>query len=93
MKKKKEENFELFIVKLNFPFEGPFTCFTSEILVTVVILNMICSVEDNARDFIFSGGVTELVRISMESTKEDIRNLAKKTLRNPAFQAEIQTRK
>ncbi|PON32787.1 Kinesin-like protein [Parasponia andersonii] len=47
--------------------------------------------EDNARDFISSGGVKELVRISMESSKDDIRNLAKKTLRlNPAFQAEMQ---
>ncbi|PON34472.1 Kinesin-like protein [Trema orientale] len=47
--------------------------------------------KDNARDFISSGGVKELVRISMESSKDDIRNLAKKTLRlNPAFQADMQ---
>ncbi|EXB96208.1 Armadillo repeat-containing kinesin-like protein 1 [Morus notabilis] len=50
--------------------------------------------EDNARDFISSGGVKELVRISMESSKEDIRNLAKKTLRiNSAFQAEMQAKR
>lgn len=43
-------------------------------------------VEDNAEDFITSGGVKELIRISVESSKEDIRNLANKTLRsNPRF--------
>nr|XP_011469637.1 PREDICTED: armadillo repeat-containing kinesin-like protein 1 isoform X2 [Fragaria vesca subsp. vesca] len=46
--------------------------------------------EDNANDFIFSGGLKELVRISAESSREDIRNLAKKTLRSsPKFQTEI----
>ncbi|KAL1553200.1 kinesin-like protein KIN-UC [Salvia divinorum] len=37
--------------------------------------------EDNARDFINNGGVKELVEISNESSREDIRSLAKKTLR------------
>ena len=46
--------------------------------------------EDNARDFISSGGVKELVRISVESTREDIRHLAKKTLKlSPKFKAEM----
>ena len=46
--------------------------------------------EDNARDFISSGGVKELVRISVESTREDIRHLAKKTLRlSTTFKAEM----
>ncbi|KAM5555936.1 kinesin-like protein KIN-UC [Rosa sericea] len=46
--------------------------------------------EDNANDFIFSGGLKELVRISNESSREDIRNLAKKTLRlSSKFQTEI----
>ncbi|CAK9159671.1 unnamed protein product [Ilex paraguariensis] len=46
--------------------------------------------EDNAGDFISSGGVKELSRISVESTREDIRNLAKKTLKlSLAFQAEM----
>ncbi|KAL6123914.1 hypothetical protein ACLB2K_076430 [Fragaria x ananassa] len=46
--------------------------------------------EDNANNFIFSGGLKELVRISTESSREDIRNLAKKTLRlSPKFQTEI----
>ncbi|KAG6410101.1 hypothetical protein SASPL_128150 [Salvia splendens] len=37
--------------------------------------------EDNARDFINCGGVKELIEISNESSREDIRSLAKKTLR------------
>ncbi|XP_048326155.2 kinesin-like protein KIN-UC isoform X8 [Ziziphus jujuba] len=42
--------------------------------------------EDNVEDFISSGGVKELVRISVESSREDIRNLAKKMLRSsPTF--------
>ncbi|XP_057991778.1 kinesin-like protein KIN-UC isoform X2 [Hevea brasiliensis] len=46
--------------------------------------------EDNVKDFISGGGVKELVRISVESSREDIRNLAKKTLKmNPTFQADI----
>ncbi|KAJ8422632.1 hypothetical protein Cgig2_009773 [Carnegiea gigantea] len=46
--------------------------------------------EENAQDFINSGGLEELLRISSESAREDIRNLAKKTLRsNPMFQAHI----
>ncbi|KAK3232525.1 hypothetical protein Dsin_004406 [Dipteronia sinensis] len=44
--------------------------------------------EDNAKDFIYRGGAKELVRISAESSREDIRNLAKKTLRlNPKLQS------
>ncbi|RXI07511.1 hypothetical protein DVH24_005284 [Malus domestica] len=40
--------------------------------------------EDNARDFISGGGLQEIVRISTESIRDDIRNLAKKALRvNP----------
>ncbi|KAF5742558.1 Armadillo/beta-catenin repeat family protein / kinesin motor family protein isoform 1 [Tripterygium wilfordii] len=46
--------------------------------------------EDNARDFISTGGLKELVRISVESNREDIRNLAKKTLKlSREFQAEM----
>lgn len=36
--------------------------------------------EDNASDIISSGAIKELVRISKESSREDIRNLAKKAL-------------
>ncbi|XP_017695831.1 kinesin-like protein KIN-UA isoform X2 [Phoenix dactylifera] len=44
--------------------------------------------EDNAREFVSSGGVKELVRISQESSREDMRNLARKALNsNPAFLA------
>ncbi|KAL3649635.1 hypothetical protein CASFOL_006038 [Castilleja foliolosa] len=48
--------------------------------------------EENAMDFINSGGLKELMRISDESVREDIRNLAKKTLRStPLFHhAQIQ---
>ncbi|KAJ6325483.1 hypothetical protein OIU76_012546 [Salix suchowensis] len=46
--------------------------------------------ENNVREFISCGGVRELARISVESNREDIRNLAKKTLNmNPSFQAEM----
>lgn len=46
--------------------------------------------DNNDREFISCGGVRELVRISVESNREDIRNLAKKTLKmNPTFQAEV----
>ncbi|GAA0169671.1 microtubule binding motor protein [Lithospermum erythrorhizon] len=46
--------------------------------------------ESNANDFVSKGGLKELVRISMESAREDIRNLAKKTLKlSPTFQAEM----
>ncbi|KAF6174587.1 hypothetical protein GIB67_006239, partial [Kingdonia uniflora] len=42
---------------------------------------------DNAQDFISTGAAKELSRISLESSREDIRNLAKKTLVwNPNFQ-------
>ncbi|XP_015581131.1 kinesin-like protein KIN-UC isoform X5 [Ricinus communis] len=45
--------------------------------------------EDNVKDFISSGGTKELVRISVESSREDIRNLAKKTLKlSPSFETE-----
>lgn len=47
--------------------------------------------EDNVRDFISSGAAKELARIAVESSREDIRNLAKKTLKlNPKFQVEMQ---
>lgn len=57
----------------------------------ITIENPLIFAVDNAEDILSSGGVKELIRISVESSREDIRNLAKKTLRsNPAFQAEIQ---
>lgn len=47
--------------------------------------------EDNTRDFLTSGGVKQLSRISVESSREDIRDLAKKILRlNRSFKAEMQ---
>ncbi|KAM3698379.1 hypothetical protein ACB098_06G184300 [Castanea mollissima] len=49
--------------------------------------------EDNAKDIISSGGVKVLIRISEESSREDIRNLAKKMLRlNPSLQADMHAR-
>lgn len=46
--------------------------------------------DDNARDFVSRGGAKELVRISIESSREDIRNLAKKTLKlHPRLQADM----
>ncbi|KAG8380541.1 hypothetical protein BUALT_Bualt06G0026300 [Buddleja alternifolia] len=46
--------------------------------------------EDIARDFITSGGLKELIEISDTSAREDIRNLAKKTLRSsPLFRGEL----
>ncbi|KAJ0967303.1 hypothetical protein J5N97_024220 [Dioscorea zingiberensis] len=46
--------------------------------------------EANAVDVISSGGIRELIRISRESSREDIRNLAKKALNsNPAFLVEM----
>ncbi|KAL9680057.1 hypothetical protein QQ045_017932 [Rhodiola kirilowii] len=46
--------------------------------------------EANARDFIFSGGLKELQRISIESSRDDIRSLATKTLaKNSSLRAEI----
>ncbi|EHA8586399.1 Kinesin-like protein KIN-UA [Cocos nucifera] len=48
--------------------------------------------EDNARDFVSSGGVKELFRISQESSREDMRNLARKALNsNPTFLAETRS--
>ncbi|KAJ0246977.1 Kinesin-like protein KIN-UC [Hirschfeldia incana] len=42
--------------------------------------------EENANDFKRTGSVTEIVRISVESSRDDIRSLAKKILRsNPHF--------
>ncbi|GMG99433.1 hypothetical protein Nepgr_001273 [Nepenthes gracilis] len=50
--------------------------------------------EDNTRDFISTGGLKEVVRIASESTNEDIRNLAKMTLKmNPTFQAQLCTKR
>ncbi|PKA62744.1 Armadillo repeat-containing kinesin-like protein 1 [Apostasia shenzhenica] len=47
--------------------------------------------EDNALDVIKSGGVKELLRISQESSREDICKLAKKVLKsNPVFSAELE---
>ncbi|WCJ19273.1 Kinesin-like protein KIN-UC [Euphorbia peplus] len=47
--------------------------------------------DENTEDFIGSGGVKELVRISNESSREDIRHLARKTLNlNPKFRAAVQ---
>ncbi|XP_075671190.1 kinesin-like protein KIN-UC isoform X1 [Castanea sativa] len=49
--------------------------------------------EDNAKDIISSGGVKVLIRISVESSREDIRNLAEKMLRlNPSLQADMHAR-
>lgn len=46
--------------------------------------------EENAADFVSSEGVKELERISRESNKEDIRNLARKMLRlNPTFSSSL----
>lgn len=46
--------------------------------------------EDNTQDFISTGGLREVMRISSESAREDIRNLAKKTLKlNRMFQAQM----
>ncbi|XP_058083017.1 kinesin-like protein KIN-UA isoform X2 [Magnolia sinica] len=47
--------------------------------------------KDNAQDFISSGALEELIRISRESSREDIRNLARKSLNmNPTFLEEMQ---
>ncbi|GJV64632.1 kinesin-like protein KIN-UC isoform X1 [Tanacetum coccineum] len=47
--------------------------------------------EDNTRDFVTSGGVKQLAKISVESSRDDIRDLAKKILRlNRSFKAELQ---
>ncbi|KAK6929165.1 Kinesin motor domain [Dillenia turbinata] len=46
--------------------------------------------EENSQDFISSGALKELIRISSESSREDIRNLAKKTLNaSRIFRAEM----
>ncbi|XVF75592.1 hypothetical protein PTKIN_Ptkin13bG0199200 [Pterospermum kingtungense] len=48
--------------------------------------------EDNAEDFMSSGGLQELQRISTESSREDIRDLAKKMLKsNTIFQGEMRS--
>ncbi|CAO2828538.1 unnamed protein product [Amaranthus hypochondriacus] len=48
--------------------------------------------EDNSQDFISTNGLREVVRISSESAREDIRSLAKKTLKyNRMFQAQVPT--
>ncbi|PPR84709.1 hypothetical protein GOBAR_AA36002 [Gossypium barbadense] len=47
----------------------------------------------NAKDFTYRGGLKELQRISLETSREDIRNLAKKMLKsNPMFQGELEWR-
>ncbi|KAK8953913.1 Armadillo repeat-containing kinesin-like protein 1 [Platanthera zijinensis] len=47
--------------------------------------------EENTVDFIESGGIKELLRISKESSREDICKLAKKALKsNSAFLVELQ---
>ncbi|KAK9124162.1 hypothetical protein Sjap_013764 [Stephania japonica] len=47
---------------------------------------------DNAEDIISTGALKELFRISCESSREDVRSIAKKTIRStPLFQAAIQT--
>ncbi|KAL0322043.1 UNVERIFIED_CONTAM: Kinesin-like protein KIN-UC [Sesamum calycinum] len=56
----------------------------------VKVVANLAAEEDNAKDFITSGGLNELIGISDESAREDIRNLAKKTLRSsPLFRAEL----
>ncbi|GJZ96522.1 kinesin-like protein KIN-UC, partial [Tanacetum coccineum] len=46
--------------------------------------------EDNTRDFVTSG-VKQLAKISVESNRDDIRNLAKKILGlNQSFKVEVQ---
>lgn len=46
--------------------------------------------EGNTQDFMSTGGFREVMRISSESAREDIRNLAKKTLKlNRMFQAQM----
>lgn len=66
--------------------------FISILLFGNLLTYILAGAEDNTQDFISSGGLKELTRISSESSREDIRNLAKKTLKmNPAFQAEMQT--
>ncbi|GAB2300778.1 hypothetical protein Dimus_034814 [Dionaea muscipula] len=46
--------------------------------------------EVNARDMIVGGALWEMVRISRDSSREDIRSLARRTLGSiPAFQAEL----
>lgn len=56
-----------------------------------IIKAAILFAEDNVPDFISCGAMEELVRISQESSREDIRNLAKRTLNmNPTFVAGIQ---
>ncbi|KAH7281977.1 hypothetical protein KP509_35G006200 [Ceratopteris richardii] len=46
--------------------------------------------EVNAKDFVDAGGLWELIRISRECSREDIRSLARRTLTSsPTFQAEL----
>jgi hypothetical protein len=47
---------------------------------------LLLDAEENANDFKRTGSVTEIVRISVESSRDDIRSLAKKILKtNPYF--------
>jgi len=49
-----------------------------------------CDTEANARGMISGGAIGELVRVSRDCSREDIRIFARETLAsNPAFQAEI----
>ncbi|KAK8999320.1 hypothetical protein V6N11_070494 [Hibiscus sabdariffa] len=58
----------------------------------LIKFNLSTLAEDNANDFISSGGLRELQRISMESSREDIRDLAKKMLKsNTVFQSEMRS--
>ncbi|CAJ1943466.1 unnamed protein product [Sphenostylis stenocarpa] len=55
-----------------------------------IVLCHLAQNEANARDMISGGAIGELVRVSRDCSREDIRILARETLiSNPAFQAEI----
>lgn len=55
-----------------------------------IILILLGLVEVNAKDMVSGGALWELVRISRDCTREDIRNLARKTLSSsPTFRAEL----
>lgn len=53
-------------------------------------LLMFCGAEVNAKEMISGGALWELVRISKECSREDIRSLAHRTLSSsPVFRSEI----
>lgn len=55
-----------------------------------VLLGYMFVAEVNAKDLIAGGALLELVRISRDCSREDIRNLAHKTLiSSPIFQTEL----